>query len=55
MFIVRYPNGRASGDAFVLMNADQDVKQVMAKNGKDMMGRYVDLFDSSMKEFLRVI
>ena len=54
VLIVRYPNGRASGDAFVVFNNEEDMEAALAKNRGDMMGRYVELFKSSLKEFILV-
>ena len=54
VLIVRFPNGRASGDAFVIFNTEDDMEAALAKNKGDMMGRYIDLFKSSIKEFLLV-
>ena len=54
VLIVRYPNGRASGDAFVVFNNNEDMEAALAKNRGDMMGRYVELFKSSLKEFFLV-
>ena len=54
VLIVQYPNGRASGDAFVIFSSDKDLKGAMNRNKADMMGRYVELFRSSLKEFLTV-
>ena len=54
VLIVRYPNGRASGDAFALFNDENDIEEAMKRDREDMMGRYVELFTSSLKEFLMV-
>ena len=54
VLIVRFPNGRASGDAFVIFNSEDDMDAALSKNKGDMMGRYIDLFKSSLKEFLLV-
>lgn len=54
VLIIRYPNGRASGDAFALFGSSEVLKQAMKKHKDTMMGRYVELFQSSVKEFAMV-
>lgn len=54
VLIIRYPNGRASGDAFALFDSSGIMKQAMKKHKDTMMGRYVELFQSSLKEFIIV-
>lgn len=54
MFIVRYPDGRASGDAFVLFPSESEVEKAMAKNKQQLGHRYVDIFRSTVKEMQRV-
>ena len=54
MLIVRFPNGRASGDAFALFDTEEDMECALKKDRRDMQGRYIELFRSSLKEFLLV-
>ncbi len=54
VFIVQYANGRASGGAFALFDKKADLQQAMKKDKQDMMGRYIELYVSSLKEFLMV-
>lgn len=52
--IVRFPDGRASGDALVLFDNDRDLERALEKNRHTMGPRYVELFRSSLKEFQMV-
>ena len=54
VLIVRFPNGRASGDAFALFETEEDIECALKKDRGDMQGRYIELFRSSLKEFLLV-
>ena len=50
VFVVRYPDGRASGDAFVLFSSESEVERAMTKNKQPLGHRYVDIFKSTSKE-----
>ena len=54
VMIVRYSDGRASGDALVLFDGDRDLDKAMQKNKHCIGSRYVELFLSSLKEFQMV-
>lgn len=54
VMIVRYADGRASGDAMVLFENDRDMETALEKNKMFMGSRYVELFASSLKEFQMV-
>lgn len=54
VMIVRYSDGRASGDALVLFDNDRDLDRAMEKNRQSMGSRYVELYKSSLKEFQMV-
>lgn len=54
ILIVRYPDGKASGDAFAIFPTERDAEEALKKHKQTMMGRYVELFHSSLKEFLMV-
>ena len=54
VMIVRYSDGRASGDALVLFDNDRDLEHAMEKNRQSMGSRYVELFKSTLKEFQMV-
>ena len=53
VMIVRYTDGRASGDAIVLFE-NRDLENAMAKNRQCMGSRYVELYRSTMQEFQMV-
>ena len=53
VMIVRYTDGRASGDALVLFE-NRDLENAMAKNRQCMGSRYVELYSSTMQEFQMV-
>ena len=48
--IVKFPDGRTSGDAFACFANEEELTQALQLN-KSMLGnRYVELFKSSQKE-----
>ena len=51
VLIVRYPDGRASGDAFAIFDSEQHLEKALEKDRSSMGSRYVELFRSSLKEF----
>ena len=53
VMIVRFPDGRATGDAMVLFD-ERDIERALDKNKQSMGSRYVELFASSLKEFQMV-
>jgi epithelial splicing regulatory protein 1/2 len=55
VMIIRYPDGKATGDAFCLFPTETDVEQALKKQRQIMSGRYIELFYSSVKEFLVVL
>ena len=54
VMIIRYSDGRASGDALVLFDNDQDMEQALEKNRLTIGSRYAELFSSSVREFRMV-
>lgn len=54
VMIMRFPDGRALGDALVLFSNDRDLDCAMEKNRLSMGSRYVDLYRSTLKEFQMV-
>ena len=49
--IVRYPDGRASGDAFAIFEEETHLEEALKLNRSNLGTRYVELFKSSVKEF----
>ena len=52
--IVRFLDGRATGDALVLFDSERDLDRALMKNKQSMGSRYVELYRSSLKEFQMV-
>lgn len=54
VLFVHYPDGRATGDAFVMFKTDHEANQAILKH-KEMMGvRYIELFRSTVAEVQQV-
>ena len=54
VLFVRKPDGRATGDAFVLFEAEGDAEKALQKH-KDIIGsRYIELFRSTTAEVQQV-
>ena len=51
VLIVRFSDGRASGDAFTVFKSENEMKKALEKDRTSMGSRYVELFRSSVKEF----
>ena len=51
ILIVRYPDGRASGDAFAIFEDEDQLEAAMKLNKSNLGSRYVEIYKSSMKEF----
>ena len=51
ILIVRYPDGRASGDAFAIFEDEDQLEAAMMMNKSNLGSRYVEIYKSSMKEF----
>ena len=54
MLLVRYPDGRATGDGYVLFNSERDLSIAMKRNKESMGSRYIELFRSSIKDLVTV-
>ena len=55
VLFVRKPDGRATGDAFVLFAEEEDSEKALQKH-KDIIGsRYIELFRSTTAEVQQVI
>ena len=51
ILIVRYPDGRASGDAFAVFEEEGHLEEALKMNRSNMGTRYVEIYKSSLKEF----
>ena len=51
ILIVRYPDGRASGDAFAVFEEEAHLEEALKLNRSNLGTRYVELYKSSVKEF----
>lgn len=55
ILFIKYGDGRATGDAFVMFANDEDAKTALLKN-KDTIGtRYIELFRSTSAEVMQVV
>ena len=54
MYIVLFPDGRASGDAFAIFPSEKEVEKAMLKDRSNLGSRYVEIYKSSLKEFQMV-
>lgn len=54
VLFVHYPDGRATGDAFVMVKSDEEATRALLKH-KEMIGtRYIELFRSTSAEVIQV-
>ena len=54
VLFVHYPDGRSTGDAFVMVKTEDQAAQALFKH-KEMMGlRYIELFRSTTAEVQQV-
>jgi len=54
ILFVHYPDGRSTGDAFVLMETEEEADKALKKH-RDIMGtRYIELFKSTTAEVQQV-
>lgn len=54
MLFVRKPDGRATGDAFVLFNEEEDADKALRKHKQNIGSRYIELFRSTSAEVQQV-
>ncbi|GAB1600064.1 epithelial splicing regulatory protein 1-like isoform X4 [Argonauta hians] len=55
ILFVYYPDGRSTGDAFVLFSSEDEASKALKKH-RDIMGtRYIELFKSTMAEVQQVL
>ena len=51
ILIIRYPDGRASGDAFAIFEEEGHQEEALKLDRTNLGTRYVELYKSSLKEF----
>lgn len=54
VLFVRKPDGRATGDAFVLFGSEEDSTKALAKHREIIGSRYIELFRSTTAEVQQV-
>ena len=55
VLFVRRPDGRSTGDAFVLFNEESDSVKALSKHRECIGSRYIELFRSTTAEVQQVI
>jgi len=55
VLFVRRPDGRATGDAFVLFAEEADAAPALAKHRQSIGSRYIELFRSTTAEVQQVL
>lgn len=55
MLFVRKPDGRATGDAFVLFSSEEDSAKALSKHREIIGSRYIELFRSTTAEVQQVM
>ncbi len=52
---MHYPDGRSTGDAFVMFASDDEAAKSLLKHRESMGARYIELFRSTSAEVLQVL
>ena len=55
VLFVHYPDGRATGDAFVMFKDDDEASKSLLKHKETMGSRYIELFRSTPAEVQQVL
>lgn len=54
ILFVKKPDGRATGDAFVLFALESDAKKALSRHRESIGNRYIELFRSTTAEVQQV-
>ncbi|CAF3585594.1 unnamed protein product, partial [Rotaria sp. Silwood2] len=54
VLFVHYPDGRSTGDAFVMFKTENEASQALLKHKETMGARYIELFRSTTAEVQQV-
>ena len=54
VLFVKKPDGRATGDAFVLFASEQDAPKALSRHRESIGQRYIELFSSTPAEVQQV-
>ena len=54
VLFVHYPDGRSTGDAFVMLKTENEAAQALLKHKEIMGTRYIELFRSTTAEVQQV-
>lgn len=54
VLFVHYPDGRSTGDAFVMFKTDEEASRALLKHKETMGTRYIELFRSTTAEVQQV-
>lgn len=54
ILFVHYPDGRSTGDAFVLFSTEEESAKALKKHREMMGSRYIELFKSTTAEVQQV-
>lgn len=55
ILFVHYPDGRSTGDAFILMATEEESDKALKKHREIMGTRYIELFKSTTAEVQQVV